>query len=138
MVFGNSTQDTRPLFFSSWQKYKKNQPLTPLEQQIVDVILDHPDYQPFFEQSATAPEQRRDNPFLHLGLHLAVRDQIALDRPSGIAAIYNTLYQQHHNAHRVEHLMMEPLEECLWASQRNQCLPDDSAYMDACEELIPS
>ena len=138
MVFGSTTQDTRPLFFSSWQKYKKNQILTPLEQQIVNVIIDHPDYHPFFEQSATAPEQRRQNPFLHLGLHLAVRDQIALNKPTGVAAIYNTLYQQHHDAHRVEHLMMEPLEACLWASQRRQCLPDDAAYLDACEELIKS
>lgn len=138
MVFGNNPQDTRPLFFSSWRKYKKNQPLTPLEQQIVNVILDHPDYQSFFEQSPTAPEQRRDNPFLHLGLHLAVRDQIALDKPAGIADIYNTLYTQYQNTHRVEHLMMEPLEACLWKAQRNQCLPDDAAYMDACEELTLS
>ena len=136
MVFGSTTQDTRPLFFSSWQKYKKNQPLTQLEQQIVDVIIDHPDYQPLFEQSVNALEQQRENPFLHLGLHLAIRDQIALNKPIGIAAIYQTLYQQHQNAHHVEHLMMEPLAACLWASQREKRLPDDITYLKACKELI--
>ena len=138
MVFGQSTQDTRPLFFSSWQKYKKNLPLTALEQQIVNAILDHPDYQPLFEQSMHGGEQRPENPFLHLGLHLAIRDQVALNKPSGIAAIYNTLYRQHNDHHHVEHLMIEPLAACLWASQREKRLPDDTAYLMACKELIKS
>lgn len=143
MVFGSSPQDTRPLFFLSWKKYQQKQPLTALEQQLVAVMLDHPEYHAYFDGSASAVAFasglggiEHDNPFLHMGLHLALRDQVSLDRPAGIASIYHTLLLQQPGAHQVEHLMMEVLAACLWESNRSQRIPDDTAYLNACKELI--
>ena len=143
MVFGSSPQDTRPLFFSSWKKYLQKHPLTQLEQQLVAVMLDHAEYHAYLEQSASAVALSRgiggiehDNPFLHMGLHLALRDQVNLNRPTGIVSIYNALLGQHPSPHHVEHLMMEALAACLWESNRSQRTPDDVAYLNACKELI--
>ena len=138
MFFGNSTDDTRSLFFSSWQKYKHSQVLTPLEKQLIDVMVDHPEYHAIFEKTLDTwvPQPQQENPFLHLGLHLALRDQIALNKPEGITAIYQALYQKHGSKHYVEHLMMEHLGICIYNAQRNQCYPDESNYLNACKELL--
>ena len=143
MIYGSRTQDTRPLFFLSWKKFQQKQPLTALEQQLAAVILDHPEYHAYLEHSASAAGFanglggiEHGNPFLHMGLHLALRDQVALDRPTGIANIYHALLKQHPTAHHVEHLMMEALAVCLWEANRTQRAPDDVAYLNACKELI--
>lgn len=142
MFYGDKVQDTRQLFFSSWEKFQHKKNLLQLEKQIVAVILDHPEYQVIFEtpertsDQAYFPEMGETNPFLHMGLHLAIRDQIHLDRPSGIVKIYQALVGQHHDRLSVEHLLMEQFAECLWQAQRAQCPPNESAYLQACRNLL--
>ena len=142
MLYGNSVNDTRAFFFASWAKHQQNTQLTPLEQQVVSVMLEHPEYYILFndkEQSRTPediPISGTDNPFLHLGLHLAVRDQISTDRPEGITPIYKELVTKHKNTLEVEHLLMEALAHCLWNAQDNQRPPDEHAYLDHCRTLI--
>lgn len=138
MFYGNSTQDTRQLFFSSWHKHHQKQLLSPLEKQIVDVIRDHPEYHALLEavippqDQAYFPELGQTNPFLHMGLHLAIRDQVATDRPVGIASIYKQLLLKYTHRLTVEHILIEPLAECLWQAQRNQCMVDETSYIKAC------
>ncbi len=142
MFYGDTVQDTRQLFFSSWQKYRQRQALLPLEQQILDVMLDHPEYHALFD--AGNPEQAsayfsdlgQPNPFLHMGLHLTLRDQVATKRPLGIASIYSQLIKKHADQHEVEHLLMQPLAEALWQAQRNQNMPDETAYLEACYLIL--
>lgn len=142
MFYGENVQDTRQLFFASWQKYKQKIPLQPLEQQLVAVIIDHPEYQTMLENSTSPhdqayfPELGQTNPFLHMGLHLAIRDQIALDKPVGIAQIYQSLLQKYADTLVVEHLMMDSLAECLWTAQRNNCLPDEQHYVFTLHRLL--
>ncbi len=144
MFYGNSPQDTRQLFFSSWQKYQRKQPLSALEKQIVDVIIDHPEYHAMFasvlshHDQAYFPEQGQTNPFLHMGLHLAIRDQVAIDRPIGMAAIYKQLLKKYNDPITVEHLLLDPLAECLWNAQRNQGMVDEASYVNACRKLLLS
>lgn len=139
MFYNETVQDTRQLFFKSWEKYSLKTPLTPLEAQLVDVIKIHPEYHNILKaQNVSATffaEQGQSNPFLHMGLHLSIRDQIATDRPKGIALVYSRLLKKHSDVHVVEHLMMEPLAECLWNAQRNQAAPDEIAYLRACRSL---
>lgn len=114
----------------------------PLEKQIVSVILDHPEYQTMLENPKRAsdqiyfPDMGETNPFLHMGLHLAVRDQIHLDRPPGIVKIYHALVEKYHERLSVEHLLMERFAECLWQAQRTQRPPDESTYLQACRDLL--
>jgi hypothetical protein len=142
MFFGNSVQETRQLFYSSWEKYHNKLPLLALEQQLVDVIIVHPEYHSLLETPRDAldeayfPELGATNPFLHMGLHLAIRDQVTLNRPSGITEIYHQLVHQYKDNTVVEHLLMEPLIESLWQSQRNQQRPDEQLYLNACRKLL--
>lgn len=141
MFYGSTANDTRKIFFLSWEKYQQKSPLTTLEKQLVDVIIEHPEYHKLFDanKQCAEPEQilvsDNDNPFLHLGLHLAIRDQIATNRPHGINEIYQRLIAKYNNWHVVEHLIMEPLAECIWQAQRSQTPPDEVWYLKTCEAL---
>lgn len=140
MFYGDTVQDTRHMFFESWRKHLQRLPLTPLEAQLVDVIQQHPEYHAFLTQrdldANYTPEHGESNPFLHMGLHLAIRDQVAMNRPIGIHTIYQQLLQRYGDPHRVEHLLLEPLADCIWLAQKQQRPPDEQAYLQACQDLI--
>jgi Domain of unknown function (DUF1841) len=111
-------------------------PMTPLESLIADVIAHHPEYQSLvgdagavqaFEPSA---EGAAENPFLHMGLHLAVRDQVSVDRPPGIRELHGLLQSRLGDAHSAEHVLMEALAETLWEAQRVGKPPDEGHYLD--------
>ena len=142
MFYGESVQDTRPMFYLSWQKYRENKPLLPLEKQIAEVILTHPEYHALFERTmpdhhqAYFPELGETNPFLHLGFHLAIREQVATDRPTGIASIFQQLMNTHMDTSTVEHLLMDHLADCLLKAQREQTMPDEALYLNACRQLL--
>lgn len=144
MFYGDSVQDTRQMFYSSWQKYQQKQALMPLEQQIINVIIDHPEYHSLFEKDWTAndkpyfPDMGQTNPFLHMGLHLAVRDQVSMNQPAGILTIYQRLLKHYADVLSVEHMLMENLAECLWVAQRDRCAPDEQQYFQALMRLLPS
>ncbi|MBA2653246.1 MAG: DUF1841 family protein [Tatlockia sp.] len=135
MFYGDTVQDTRQLFFTSWQKYRQKQPLQALEKQLVAVILDHPEYHALLEalagqnEQAYYPELGQTNPFLHMGLHLAVRDQLSMDRPIGILEMHKKLLQKYTDSLTVEHLMIDCLAESLWQAQRNNSAPDEINYL---------
>ncbi|MDX1836137.1 DUF1841 domain-containing protein [Legionella taurinensis] len=142
MFYGDNVKDTRQMFYSSWHKYRHAQPLLPVEQQIVNVIADHPEYQTMLENStpeneqAYFPELGQTNPFLHMGLHLAVRDQLATNRPAGIVAVYQQLLTKYQDRLAVEHLLLEKLAECLWQAQRTASYPDENQYLLAVKLLL--
>ena len=65
-----------------------------------------------------------------MGLHLAVRDQIATDRPPGIRQAFDGLAQRMGSAHDAEHRIIECLAEALWEAQRAGRPPDEQAYLE--------
>lgn len=144
MFYGETIQETRQMFFSSWEKYQQKKPLSALEQQIVQVLLDHPEYHKIiensnkFQEQSYYPELGQTNPFLHMGLHLAVREQVATDRPAGINLIFNNLVKKYHNLLEVEHFIMEQLAECLWLAQKNNLPPDEQLYLNTLKQLYQS
>jgi hypothetical protein len=124
-----------------WRKFQASLPLEPLEAQIAAVISEHPEYVSWLEagdealRSNFTPETGRENPFLHMGLHLAIREQVSTDRPPGIAAVHANLSQRLGDAHRAEHAMLEALGETLWEAQRNNLPPDEQAYLQRLQRL---
>ena len=58
----------RKIFFESWKKHLNKLPLEPVEAQLVDVILWHPEYHEFFTDSDNLEisELNGANPFLHV------------------------------------------------------------------------
>jgi hypothetical protein len=134
-VFGSYSRDQLRLAYAeAWAKHQARTPLTALEAQIADVIGAHPEYQGVvadadtavaFEQNAAGAA---DNPFLHMGLHLAVREQIAIDRPPGIRDLHRQL-QARWDGHDAEHVLMESLGQELWQAQRDGRPPDEQRYL---------
>src|SRR5690606_2218967 len=87
MLFGNNREALRRQFVEAWQKVREGRPVTQLEDLIASVIAEHPEYHHILEQGEAAierewtPEQGETNPFLHMGMHIAVREQLSVDRP---------------------------------------------------------
>jgi Domain of unknown function (DUF1841) len=126
----------RRRYLDAWRKFSAREALGPLEAQLAAVIAEHPEYVSWLESGEDAlgaeftPESGRENPFLHMGLHLAIREQVATDRPPGIAAVHAGLARRHGGAHDAEHAMIEPLAQTLWEAQRSGEAPDEARYLE--------
>jgi hypothetical protein len=134
--FDTHTRDElRRTYSEAWRKHLEHAPLTPLEAMITDVIGAHPEYQAVvadadaalaYEPGATGGTE---NPFLHMGLHLAIRDQVSIDRPPGVRELHRLLQARYGDLHRAEHALMEALGETLWQAQRAGGPPDEAHYL---------
>ena len=140
MIFGQDRNELRKMYADAWQKFSKEQPMSPLEAQIAAVVAWHPEYHDDVGSEALGrdypPEDGRTNPFLHMGLHLGIREQVATDRPAGIAAIHATLQKSNGDAHAAEHLMIDALAETLWEAQSASTAPDESKYLERLRKLV--
>lgn len=129
------------MYLEAWRKFSARLPLEPLEAQLAAVIAEHPEYVPWLEGGDAAlgadftPEGGQENPFLHMGLHLAIREQVATNRPAGIAEVHRKLSERPGGAHEAEHAMLEPLAETLWDAQRQGRMPDEQAYLERLRRL---
>ncbi len=127
----------RRMYAEAWRKHRASLPVEPVEDQIIRVVELHPEYAGELEAGDEAlerdytPEQGRTNPFLHMGLHLAIREQVATDRPPGIAEVHGILVRRFGDTHAAEHAMIDCLGEALWQAQRSGRPPDELAYLDA-------
>lgn len=139
MIFGQDKNELRQMYIESWRKLKTGAALSPLEAQIAKVIEDHPEYQALMTDAALeasfTPESGQTNPFLHMSLHLAIREQVATDRPPGIASIFNALLVRTGDAHDAEHQALECLAETLWEAQGANAMPDEAAYLERLRQL---
>lgn len=136
-------RDSSRKFFSEvWEKYKKKMPLEALEQVVLDIIFQHPEYHKILDMDETdvaamefLPEAGMTNPFLHMGMHIAIQEQIGSNRPEGITALYQQLLAGYPSAHDLEHSMMECLGETLWQAQRNNIMPNEMQYLERVKQL---
>jgi hypothetical protein len=135
-LFDTQTREQlRQTYADAWRKRVADSPLTPLEAMVADVIAGHPEYQAIvvdpraalaFEPEGSGGEE---NPFLHMGLHLAVREQVSIDRPPGVRELYRLLQARQGDWHRAEHVLTEALGETLWRAQRSGRPPDEAHYL---------
>jgi Domain of unknown function (DUF1841) len=129
------------MYINVWRKHREGLPMEPLEAQIADVIQLHPEYQAALADPDRvidrdySPEGGQSNPFLHMGLHLAVREQIGTDRPQGIRQAFVDLAHRLGDEHDAEHQMIECLAEALWESQRSGLPPNEQAYLERVRSL---
>ena len=140
-MFGNDRDSLRRYYCMVWDKANAGQPLEPLERIIAEAIRAHPEYQAVLTDVETAlsreyaPELGQTNPFLHLGMHIAIHEQLGANRPAGILDVYQRLCQRTGDAHAAEHLMMECLGETLWEAQRAGREPDERVYLERLQRL---
>lgn len=137
MMFTNNRDAYRKAFATVWQKHQKNISLDPQELQLLQVMLLHPEYESIYSEATQAQEYSlEENPYIHLSLHLTLREQIALNRPKGMTEIYNALMQQENNAHTCEHEMMNVLANLLWQAQQSGNMPSEEIYLQRLQMLI--
>ncbi len=135
-----SRDEVRQVYLDVWRKLQQNGLLEPMEAIIAEVIEIHPEYHSLLEQSEDirqqefTPEQGQTNPFLHMGMHIALREQAGADRPPGVQAVYHRLVASR-GQHEAEHAMMECLGQSLWNAQRNGVAPDETEYLDCLKKL---
>lgn len=139
MLFGGDRGELRRMYAEAWRKRRESMPMTSLEHQIAAVIELHPEYHNAVAEADTerdySPEDGVTNPFLHMGLHLAVREQIATDRPAGIRSVFDGLRAAIGDGHAAEHRILECLAEVLWQAQRDGVAPDEQAYQERLRQL---
>jgi len=138
---GMSRDQLREMYRSAWRKFKAEQPLSPLEKQIAAVISEHPEYRVIVESAAAdlanySPRSGQLNPWLHMGLHLAIREQVSTNRPAGIAEVHTKLATRAGGAHEAEHRMLEVLAEQMWDAQKSGKPPDENLYLERLRGLV--
>jgi len=141
MMFGQNRQQLRQFYHDVWQKQQNKDVLSALETTVAQVINEHPEYHQIFNSDASLEheyfvEQGQTNPFLHMGLHISLHEQLSTDRPLGIRQLYQKIQAKFSDAHTAEHHMMECLTEALWLAQRNNVVPSESDYLTALQKLL--
>ena len=138
-MFAPTRDEARRFFVDAWAKYRDGAPLAGLEKTAVALIALHPEYHALLEQPDRhlerefAPEGGAVNPFLHLSLHLAVAEQLAIDQPPGVRAHFERLRTSRGDEHAALHAVLECLGETLWQAQRLRAGPDERVYIDCLE-----
>ena len=138
MIFGQDRNELRKMYADAWQKRCNDEALSPLEGQIAAVIAEHPEYEPAVtgdldkEYTVAGGET---NPFLHMGLHLGIREQVATNRPAGIRSVFEQLANRLGDAHEAEHRMIDCLAEAIWTAQRENRPPDELQYLESLRKL---
>ena len=138
-MFAPTREESRRFLVDAWRKRREGAPMSALERRAADLIALHPEYHAMLETPERhldrdfAPESGGVNPFLHLSLHLAVAEQLAIDQPPGIRAHFERLRALRGGEHDALHAILECLGEVIWQSQRTNTPPDGALYL-ACLE----
>jgi hypothetical protein len=141
MLFGQNRDQLRRFYVEAWRKYRRKEFLQPLEAMIAEVVALHPEYQPLLEDEEKAvaqefsPESGQGNPFMHMGMHLGLREQLSTDRPPGIKSIHEALSKRTGDIHEAEHKMIECLGQAMWEAQQNGTPPDEAKYLECLRRL---
>jgi hypothetical protein len=135
-MFQPSQQDVRAFFCGTRRKQLEGALLSPIEAQAASWIDAHPEYhaalddEPAALAASYALQDGRENPFLHLSMHLSITEQAGIDQPTGIRQALQLLAARRGTLHDAHHEVMECLGEMIWQSQRSGLAPDGQAYID--------
>jgi hypothetical protein len=140
-MFSSNRDDIRRFFLTAWRKHQDGEVASPLEHMVASIVARHPEYHALLadEETALAADFQEahgiPNPFLHLGMHISLQEQLDTDRPSGIRVLYQQAGRRTGDAHAAEHLMMECLAKTLWEAQSTGAMPDEARYLDCLRRI---
>lgn len=140
-MFNPSRDQARQFLIDAWKKRVGQLPATALETLAADIVAMHPEYHELLTAADAltrewTPEDGVMNPFLHLSLHLAIEEQLSIDQPPGIRALFESRRSQYGSHHDALHDILECLGETLWRAQRDRAPPDGVAYLDCIRKKI--
>jgi hypothetical protein len=139
-MFQPSQADVRRFFCGVYEKSLRGQALEAIEIIASEWIKEHPEYHAELanlEQALAGMQQaepQRDNPFLHLSMHLSISEQCSIDQPRGIRQAVELLTARRNSLHLAHHETMDCLGRMLWESQRAGRPPDGGAYIDCVQQ----
>ena len=135
-MYGTDRARLRDVFFQAWRRHCTGQPLEGIERLVIAVAQHHPEYQSLLDNPDAQIDRDYDpalgetNPFLHLGMHIAIEEQLSIDQPRGVRAHYDRLRLRLADEHAAQHVMMECLAEMLWQAQRTGADPNEAVYLE--------
>lgn len=110
--------------------------LSAMEDMALEVILLHPEYHAMLDDAERyqdkdyLPEMGDTNPFLHMSMHIAIKEQLSINQPVGIRERFERLMKKTGDEHAVMHQVMECLAEMIWQAQRNRSALDATVYFE--------
>jgi hypothetical protein len=138
-MFGKNRDQLRRVYLDCWQKQQQGELLAGIELIVAQVIQQHPEYHAILKEDNLDKDfhiaDGETNPFLHMGMHITLAEQLGSDRPTGIRALHQSITQKAGDAHEAEHQMMECLGLVLWEAQRANQTPDEQAYLECLRKL---
>jgi hypothetical protein len=135
-MFNPSRDDVRRFFCEARRKQRDALPLTPLEAIAADWIGRHPEYHALLDDAEGSlraefpPDAGRENPFLHLSLHLSLVEQVQVDQPPGIRDAWQALLRATGDEHEAAHRAIDALAETVWEAQRDRSPPSNDRYLE--------
>lgn len=138
-MFQPTREQARGFLFEAWRKHRAGEALQALERRAVAIALEHPEYHAVLDDPQRYadrdyfPEMGETNPFLHLSMHLALEEQLAIDQPPGIRARFDALAAARGSRHDAMHAAIDCLAEMLWRAGRDGAPPDAAFYLDCLE-----
>jgi len=137
-MFGQNRDQLRRFYLNTWNKHRAGAPLQDLERLVAGVLEQHPEYHSLLrEADVTARDfdEGQANPFLHMGMHIALAEQLGSNRPADIRRLHRQITHKTGDPHQAEHRMMECLEQVLRQAQHSAEPPDERAYLKCLEAL---
>ena len=142
MLHGTDRSNYRDFFFKLWKKMQTQEKLKPLEQIAAALIEQHPEYHDALlnienDQPQEFPSNSLyENPFMHLGMHMGLIEQLQLDRPTGIRAVYMKLMQgDATDEHQLQHQIMDIMGQQMWDAMHRGVDFDEMKYLEALGKL---
>jgi len=141
MLWGQDRSSLREAFAAAWRGYQAGKPQDKQALMIAEVVALHPEYHADVDSDAARDRDYdgsdgQSNPFLHMAMHIAVREQLTIDRPPGVVKIHRQLTRRLGDVHAAEHQMLECLAEVLWSAQLDGKEPDIDDYVLALKKII--
>ena len=145
-MFNPTRDQARDFLFETWRKFRAQELLSAMEVMAVEVISLHPEYHKMLDDRDHHLETYRDrdyppefgetNTFLHINMHLSIREQVSIDQPEGVKNFHAALSNKVGSALAAEHEMMDCLAEMIWHAQRHRTAPDAQIYLGCLRNKI--
>jgi hypothetical protein len=132
LIYSQNRTEQRKFLATAWKKFLSNKSLDPIEVEIVAIIKLHPEYHQLINNIELDyfPEGGEVNPFLHINLHLSLREQLSINQPNNIRNYYDKIINKVKDQHKAEHIMMDCIADMIFSSQKNNTAMNHQAYID--------
>jgi hypothetical protein len=106
---------------------------------IARILLEHPEYEDFFENEEILDGQKFDagskgNPFLHISFHKMVQDQLEAGRPEEATLFLEFMEEKGYDRHEVIHAIMKILTILISEAMQNRQSLDVDRYRSILEQ----